>query len=340
MKKFFQNTWVAVTITILCIVSAILIGQAKKNADASTVHDEIGMFTEEQTARLEIYNSAWKSDYGCSIYVWTVKSTGSKTLEKYAEKLCSKYDLDDADALLLISKKASSWYFANAESGEKLDSVITGRVKTYLTEILDSGYSEDKLDPSAVLSFFAGADNVLAGRISEETLAAEEEPVVEDRYSASDWTDYINEWLKGGTNEVLFQISEGTGLIHSITKGTGKLIGKIIKIITGSSIIFAAGLVIVIIMIVKKVRRRNAAGNSIGSANSGAAPSGNGARNANPYSNTARQSSRSGYSTDQSLSGQSHTVYNGGRHNPGAPGTRGGQGGAGGQGGVPGRDGN
>lgn len=338
MKKFFQNTGVAIAVLVICIIGAIVLGQVKRNANDGTVHDEIGMFTDEQIARLEIYNSAWESDYGCSIHVCTVKTTGSKTLEKYADKLCKSYDLEDADALLLISKKASSWYYMNAKSGEKLNSVMTGRVQTYLADMLDSGYKDETLDSSAVLTFFSGVDNVLAGRISDATLSVEDEPVVEDRYSASDWTDYINAWLGGGTNDVLIGMS-GTNVLHGVGKSTGKLIKGILKIISGSSFILIAGMIVAVVLITRKIRRSSSRGNSISSSNGNPQNRPQGTRNANPYSSTTRQSARSGYNTNNaSVQGQSHTTYNGGRHTPSAPGTRG-NGGAGGQagnGGSPG----
>ena len=165
--KFFQKTWVAVTITALMIVAAIGIGLAKPEKPVVTpttdldtglntaeysrwIWDEAGVLSNATEEQLCLFNANWVARYDSLIAVAAVKSV-SGYLDDYAYELGDEIGLSAADAILVMDIGGQDAYLAVGPDYPMSD----GEISTYMNQYLYDPFMDGDYD-KGVLKLFDG----------------------------------------------------------------------------------------------------------------------------------------------------------------------------------------
>ena len=165
--KFFQKTWVAVTITALMIVAAIGIGLAKPekpvvapSTDLDTelniggysqwIWDEAGVLSNATEEQLCLFNANWMARYDSLIAVAAVKSVPGY-IDDYAYELGEEIGLSAADAILVMDIGGKDAYLAVGPDYPMSD----GEISSYMNEYLYDPFMEKEYD-RGVLKLFDG----------------------------------------------------------------------------------------------------------------------------------------------------------------------------------------
>ena len=147
--KFFQKTWVAVSITLMMIAAAIFIGLSREDTipnspasvgldtslstsqSANFLLDEAGVLSDEEERQINLYNANWLERYDSLIAV-ALTETVSGELADYAYQLAMDWELAAADAVLVIETGTQSGYLLPGDNYPLSDSQITSYLNTYL----------------------------------------------------------------------------------------------------------------------------------------------------------------------------------------------------------------
>lgn len=156
--KFFQKTWVAVTITALMIVAAIGIGLAKPekpvvapSSDLDTelniggysqwIWDEADVLTKATEDQICLFNANWMARYDSLIAVAAVKSVPGY-IDDYAYELGEEIGLSAADAILVMDIGGKDAYLAVGPDYPMSD----GEISSYMNEYLYEPFMEEEYD--------------------------------------------------------------------------------------------------------------------------------------------------------------------------------------------------
>ena len=165
--KFFQKTWVAVTITALMIAAAIGIGLTKPEkavvkpttdldttlnagAYAQWIWDEADVLSKATEDQLALFNANWIKRYDSIIAVAMVNSV-SGAIDDYAYALGEEIELASADAILVVNVGGKDAYLAVGPNYPLSD----GEISAYLSQYLYDPVMSGKYD-KGVLELFDG----------------------------------------------------------------------------------------------------------------------------------------------------------------------------------------
>ena len=136
MKEFFQKKSVAITITLVVIALAVVIGaisapkgaQTQSSASLSTdasgwakknyeqyeefLDDDAGLFDDDALEAFAKYDAQLDYGYGSILGLVTTDSLDGKSMEDYAIDESAELELGDSDMLLLIDTDTEQWYLA------------------------------------------------------------------------------------------------------------------------------------------------------------------------------------------------------------------------------------
>ena len=162
--KFFQKTWVAVTITALMIAAAIGIGLSKPVVKPTTdldtslstgayskwIWDEADVLSKTTEEQVALFNANWIKRYDSIIAVAMVRSVNG-AIDDYAYDLGTEIELASADAILVVDVGAKDAYLAVGPNYPLSD----GEVSSYLDQYLYDPVMSGKFD-KGVLELFDG----------------------------------------------------------------------------------------------------------------------------------------------------------------------------------------
>ncbi|MGI5962747.1 MAG: TPM domain-containing protein [Lawsonibacter sp.] len=167
--KFFQKTWVAVSLTLVMIAGAVWIGQSRPQAGSNSpavsgldtslstgayaqwVRDAAGVLSQEEEEQIALYNANWDQRYGSIIVVDTVTSTPEMGLWDYAVAQAQAAQLSAYDGYLAIDVDTCEAYLAVGVDYPLSDSQVTSYVSQYLYDDLNAGKCGE-----GVLALFSG----------------------------------------------------------------------------------------------------------------------------------------------------------------------------------------
>ena len=173
--KFFQKTGVAVTITILAVIAALVIGFVPSLTEQKTeqpvsqeiaapqtavtetpaaeasgtaadetisnkyIRDEAGLFTRSGESEIRDYNDKIYSKTGSHIAILTTADTEGMSLESYTNSAFDAMGLSEYDMLFSIDTDTQTWYVTTgAYVADFTDSKLESIFKSGFAAILDT----------------------------------------------------------------------------------------------------------------------------------------------------------------------------------------------------------
>ena len=160
----FKKRGVALTVLILAVIAAILIGQltkpsvdetykpesdataqswAKAHADSYTayVQDGAGLFSSQTLQTLAQDNAALDYRYGGILGVVTVKSLGDTTIKAYSDQICYGTDTyGNGDLVLLVNEETGEWYVS---PGDDISYYLNDELEILFTQNLGDSFWAD-----------------------------------------------------------------------------------------------------------------------------------------------------------------------------------------------------
>ena len=173
--KFFQKTGVAVTITVLAVVAALVIGfvpsltgqkteqtvsqeiPARETTATETpaaevsgtagdetisnkyIRDDAGLFTRSGETEIKNYNDKIYSKTGTHVAILTTADTKGMSLESYTNNAFDSMGLSEFDMLFSIDTTSQTWYVTTgAYVADSTDSELEQIFKSGFASILDS----------------------------------------------------------------------------------------------------------------------------------------------------------------------------------------------------------
>ena len=160
----FKKRGVALTVLILAVIAAILIGQltkpsvdetykpesdataqswAKAHADSYTayVQDGAGLFSSQTLQTLAQDNAALDYRYGGILGVVTVKSLGDATIKAYSDQICYGTDTyGNGDLVLLVNEETGEWYVS---PGDDISYYLNDELEILFTQNLGDSFWAD-----------------------------------------------------------------------------------------------------------------------------------------------------------------------------------------------------
>ena len=173
--KFFQKTGVAVTITVLAVVVALVIGfgpsltgqkteqtvsqeiPARETTATETpaaevsgtagdetisskyIRDDAGLFTRSGETEIKDYNDKIYSKTGTHVAILTTADTKGMSLESYTNNAFDSMGLSEFDMLFSIDTESQTWYVTTgAYVADSTDSELEQIFKSGFASILDS----------------------------------------------------------------------------------------------------------------------------------------------------------------------------------------------------------
>ena len=182
--KFFQKTWVAVTITALMIAAAIGIGLSKPEkpvvkptTDLDTevniggydrwIWDEADVLSDATREQISLFNANWVRRYDSLIAVAMVDSV-SGAIDDYAYELGAEIELGAADAILVVNVGDKDAYLAVGPNYPLADNEISDYLNEYLYDPVMSGkYDKGVLELFNALNGYY-LDNYGLGYLEED----------------------------------------------------------------------------------------------------------------------------------------------------------------------------
>lgn len=161
--KFFQKTWVAVTVTALMIAAAIGIGLSrpekpvvKPTTDLDTslsaagysqwIWDEADVLSEATERQICLFNANWVKRYDSLIAVAMVEQITGE-IDDYAYDLGEEIELGSADAILVVDVGSKDAYLAVGPDYPMTDGEVTGHMNQHLyTPVMDGKYDKGVLE--------------------------------------------------------------------------------------------------------------------------------------------------------------------------------------------------
>ena len=160
----FKKRGVALTVLILAVIAAVIIGQltkpsvdetykpesdataqswAKAHADSYTayVQDGAGLFSSQTLQTLAQDNAALDYRYGGILGVVTVKSLGDTTIKAYSDQICYGTDTyGNGDLVLLVNEETGEWYVS---PGDDISYYLNDELEILFTQNLGDSFWAD-----------------------------------------------------------------------------------------------------------------------------------------------------------------------------------------------------
>ena len=168
--KFFQKTWVAVTLTIAMILGAVFIGQSKGTTPESPqstgmdmnlsysqfldyILDEQDVLSEAQEKEIALYNANWNQRYN-SIIAVVVADNITNDPRQFAIDMSIEVQLGQSDAILVIGMNPVTGYMMGGSDYPLNGERITNFMDKYLYQsVMDGKYGD------GILKLFSGVND-------------------------------------------------------------------------------------------------------------------------------------------------------------------------------------
>ena len=149
--KFFQKRGVAITITLILIVAALLIGKPWAGSNTSTasasnsdflsyIADDANALTNDARSKVADYMETLDSKYGSIVALMTVTDTDGETMEDYTESVWDEAEFLDSDMLLVVNTETSEWYLW---PGSEISPYVDASLESLFTNDLDNANLAD-----------------------------------------------------------------------------------------------------------------------------------------------------------------------------------------------------
>ena len=143
--KFFQKRGVAITITLILIVAALLIGKPWASSGTSTasaansdflsyIADDANALTNDARSKVADYMETLDSKYSSIVALMTITNTDGETMEDYAESVWDEAEFLDSDMLLVVNTESGEWYLW---PGSEISPYVDASLETLLTDDFD-----------------------------------------------------------------------------------------------------------------------------------------------------------------------------------------------------------
>ena len=168
--KFFQKTWVAVTLTLAMILGAVFIGQSKGTTPDSPqstgmdmnlsysqfldyILDEQDVLSDAQEKEIALYNANWKQRYN-SIIAVVVADNITDDPRQFAIDMSVRAQLGQSDAILVIGMDPVNGYMMGGKEYPLDGKRITNFMDKYLYRDVTEGKYGD-----GILKLFSGVND-------------------------------------------------------------------------------------------------------------------------------------------------------------------------------------
>ena len=149
--KFFQKRGVAITITLILIVAALLIGKPWAGSNTSTasaansdylsyIADDAKALTNDARSKVADYMETLDSKYGSIVALMTITDTDGETMEDYAKSVWDEAEFLDSDMLLVVNTETGEWYL---QPGSEIAPYADASLESLFTNDLDNANLAD-----------------------------------------------------------------------------------------------------------------------------------------------------------------------------------------------------
>ena len=200
--KFFQKRGVAITITLILIVAALLIGKPWASSNTSTasaansdylsyIADDANALTNDARSKVADYMETLDNKYNSIVALMTITDTDGETMEDYAKSVWDEAEFLESDMLLVVNTESGEWYL---QPGSEIAPYADASLESLFTNDLDNANLADGGKWATdlykdLLSWYGnpqGKQHVCGGyRVCAAARAAAPQPV-EDDFDHSD----------------------------------------------------------------------------------------------------------------------------------------------------------
>lgn len=149
--KFFQKRGVAITITLILIVAALLIGKPWASSNTATasaansdylsyIADDANALTNDARSKVADYMETLDSKYGSIVALMTITDTDGETMEDYAKSVWDEAEFLDSDMLLVVNTETGEWYL---RPGSEIAPYADASLESLFTNDLDNANLAD-----------------------------------------------------------------------------------------------------------------------------------------------------------------------------------------------------
>lgn len=149
--KFFQKRGVAITITLILIVAALLIGKPWASSNTATasaansdylsyIADDANALTNDARSKVADYMETLDSKYGSIVALMTITDTDGETMEDYAKSVWDEAEFLDSDMLLVVNTETGEWYL---QPGSEIAPYADASLESLFTNDLDNANLAD-----------------------------------------------------------------------------------------------------------------------------------------------------------------------------------------------------
>lgn len=149
--KFFQKRGVAITITLILIVAALLIGKPWASSNTATasaansdylsyIADDANALTNDARIKVADYMETLDSKYGSIVALMTITDTDGETMEDYAKSVWDEAEFLDSDMRLVVNTETGEWYL---QPGSEIAPYADASLESLFTNDLDNANLAD-----------------------------------------------------------------------------------------------------------------------------------------------------------------------------------------------------
>ena len=149
--KFFQKRGVAITITLILIVAALLIGKPWASSNTSTasaansdylsyIADDANALTNDARSKVADYMETLDNKYNSIVALMTITDTDGETMEDYAKSVWDEAEFLDSDMLLVVNTETGEWYL---QPGSEIAPYADASLESLFTNDLDNANLAD-----------------------------------------------------------------------------------------------------------------------------------------------------------------------------------------------------
>ena len=149
--KFFQKRGVAITITLILIVAALLIGKPWASSNTATasaansdylsyIADDANALTNDARSKVADYMETLDSKYGSIVALMTITDTDGETMEDYAKSVWDEAEFLDSVMLLVVNTESGEWYL---QPGSEIAPYADASLESLFTNDLDNANLAD-----------------------------------------------------------------------------------------------------------------------------------------------------------------------------------------------------
>lgn len=149
--KFFQKRGVAITITLILVVAALLIGKPWASSNTATasaadsdylsyIADDANALTNDARSKVADYMETLDSKYGSIVALMTITDTDGETMEDYAKSVWDEAEFLDSVMLLVVNTESGEWYL---RPGSEIAPYADASLESLFTNDLDNANLAD-----------------------------------------------------------------------------------------------------------------------------------------------------------------------------------------------------